>query len=258
MSRWCPFKKKLNIDLAFLFIIDGVLIFSRFSFDHNSLDFLCLRLLKPPMVSQCNMAANGSIHLETIYEESDGGISSSAVEISQRSSIRQQTPPPANQRNYRAQGLISARTIPSVDFQKKTRLPQRVAPIELNKTIKKPPIEVHFRDGTKRLIHPAITEKSIDDRRKSSVSSKIPLSINSKSMINPSSKKNEILLTIITTADLRQAGISPTSTTSSDVSETMNLTKSNSNTSLDTLKTMNDVSTNDATEGEENHCRLVR
>jgi hypothetical protein len=77
-----------------------------------------------------------------------------------------------------------------------------------------------------------------------------------RQILNPTSKKKkklpkktETVLTIITAEDLSQAGITPPSTSSPDESETLVLTKSQSNSSLDTIKTVKDISLKDTVEG---------
>ncbi|CAF2739643.1 unnamed protein product [Rotaria sp. Silwood2] len=189
-----------------------------------------------------------AVHLETIYEESGDSLSSSIVNIQIQYDNREQ--PSINWSNQTSHGLISARSIPTVDVHR-----QR----QETECQKKLPIEVRYLDGTKRYIHPSLTPTStIIKRRKYSRScrhdSSPPIKINTKSRqilnVAPKKKKKlpkkpEIMLTIITAEDLSQAGITPPSTSSFDESDTLALTKSHSNSSVDTLKAVKDMSLND-------------
>ena len=80
--------------------------------------------------------------LETIYEESGSFLAS----FDHNQTINKEET---------INGLISARTIPSVAIQR-----QRA-----NEQESKPPIEVRFRDGSKRYIHPSTTATMIINRR---------------------------------------------------------------------------------------------
>ncbi|CAF0788914.1 unnamed protein product [Rotaria sp. Silwood1] len=189
-----------------------------------------------------------AVHLETIYEESGDSLSSSVVNIQHKLDNREQSS--IYWSNQTSHGLISARSIPTVDVQRRR---------QENECQQKPPIEVRYLDGTKRYIHPLLTTTStIIKRRKYSRSSRhdssSPIKINTKSRqifnITPKKKKKlpkkpEIMLTIITAEDLSQAGITPPSTSSLDESDTLALTKSQSNSSVDTLKAVKDISLND-------------
>jgi len=193
------------------------------------------------------------IHLETIYEESGSSLSSSIVDAHHQShNLQQSTIYGTNPTIY---GLISARSIPSVDVHRRR---------QANEDQKKLPIEVRYLDGTKRYIHPLLTTTPmVVNRRKYSHSSRhdsasSTTKINSKyrQIFNTtpkkkkkSSKKPEIILTVITAEDLSQAGITPPSTSSPDESDTLALTKSNSNSSLDTIKRVNDISLKEPVEG---------
>ena len=205
------------------------------------------------MLSDNHSAASGAIHLETIYEESASSLSSSIVDANHQSSARQQLSP-FYRANYTTRGLISARSIPSVDVHRRRqrRRPAFESP-------EKPPIEVRFRDGSSRFIQPASGSQI---RRKQLYSSRYDLSSTSKmnnkyrQIFNNLSKKKrqlpkrpELLLTVITAADLRQAGVTPPLTSSPDESETVTLSKSLSNSSLDTIRTVNDSSLKDTNEG---------
>jgi hypothetical protein len=190
------------------------------------------------------------VHLETIYEESGGSLSSSVVDIQLQSRNRQKSSTPST--NQTIHGLISARSIPSVDAHRRRRTNEQ-----------KLPIEVRYRDGTKRFIQPSSTTAPvIVNRRKYSHSSRhdslLSTKLNAKyrQIFNTTpkkkkklGKKTEIMLTIITAEDLSQAGISPPSTSSPDESDTCALMKSQSNSSLDTFKTVQDISLDDMDEG---------
>lgn len=175
------------------------------------------------------------VHLETIYEETGSSPSSSMNDIHHRRG--KQFLPYTNQTIY---GLISARSIPSVDVHRRRRIFEQQ---------EKPPIEVRNRDGTKRFIHSNLPSNSmIVNRRKYPHSSRHDSSLNTSTAaaasLSPkyrqiwntttkkkkkSDKKPDILLTIITAEDLTQAGITPPSTTSPDESETVSLPKSTTN-----------------------------
>ena len=224
------------------------------------------------MASQNQSNAPAGIYLETIYEESDGAFSSSAIDVNY-SSLIFRAASPSNQVNYSTQGLISARSLPSVDEHR-----QRWKPTTLDGTENpsKPPIEVRFRDGSKHYIHSSVnnttptTTAALKSRRKYSISSRHETNSNpklankhrstisslpKKKKILP--KKSEIILTIITAADLRQAGVTPPLTSSPDDSETVTLTKSLSSSSLDTIQTFNDQSINDSTEGKSSSIKTI-
>ena len=191
------------------------------------------------------------IHLETIYEETGSSPSSSMNDIYYRRG--KQFLPNTNQTIY---GLISARSIPSVDVHRRRRIFEQQ---------EKPPIEVRNRDGTKRFIHSNLPSNSmIMNRRKYPYSSRHDSSFNTSAAITTtgrlspkyrqiwnttpkrkkkSGKKSEILLTIITAEHLTQAGITPPSTTSPDESETVPLPKSTTN------KTVQDIPLRQIVEG---------
>ncbi|CAF3763366.1 unnamed protein product [Rotaria sordida] len=191
-----------------------------------------------------------TVHLETIYEESGDSHSSSIVNIQRQFDNREQSSSCWSNQTFH--GLISARSIPTVDVHRRR---------QENDCQHKPPIEVRYLDGTKCYIHPSLTTttaSTIIKRRKYSRSSRhdssSPIKINTKSRqifnITPKKKKKlpkkpEIMLTIITVEDLSQAGITPPSTSSLDESDTLALTKSHSNSSVDTLKAVKDISLND-------------
>lgn len=197
-----------------------------------------------------------SVHLETIYEESGSSLSSSIVDLQHQLYNHQQSAAAAGSTNPTIQGLISARSIPSVDVQRRNRF---------NDHQQKLPIEVRYRDGTKRYIHPSLTTTPIImNRRKHFHSSRHDSSSSSTTKINSKyrqifnttpkkrkklPKKSEIMLTIITAEDLSQAGVTPTSTSSPDESDTLAFTKSPSNSSLDTINTVKDTSLKDTDEG---------
>ena len=214
------------------------------------------------MTSQTPLAPPAAIHLETIYEESDYSFSSSTVNIHPKSrSIRQKFSP-----SHRNDGLISARSIPSVDLPHHRRRRHRRITAD-----PKPPIEVRFRDGSKRFIQPTSTSTNSPINR-SGIQTKKKYSHSNNSKLNgkyrqvfsslPNStnittKKSSVVLTIITEDDFRQAGISPPLTSSPDESETVTISKSHSNSSIDTLHTMNDTSFKENIEGESRYIILI-
>ncbi|CAF4301292.1 unnamed protein product, partial [Adineta steineri] len=121
-------------------------------------------------------------------------------------------------------GLISARSIPPVNFYK-----QRAATGNQHK----PPIEVRFRDGSKRFIHPGKTATMIINRRNVINSSNKNLSSKTISHLKPpqiynshrnkeniQSRPHSIVLTIITANDLKRIGLTPTDSSSPDTSTT--------------------------------------
>lgn len=189
-----------------------------------------------------------SIQLETIYEESGGSLSSSINEMQYKIDNRDQSS--IYWSNQTFHGLISARSIPTVDVHRRQKA-YGCQP--------KPPIEVRFRDGTKRFIQPSLTTTStMLKRRKNSrssnqdSSSRIKINSKSRQISNTPPKKKqqlpknpEIVLTIITAEELTQSGITPPSTSSIDESDTLAIVKSQSNSSIDTIKTVTDVSISD-------------
>lgn len=190
------------------------------------------------------------VHLETIFEESSSSQSSSNIDIHYQLKNRQNSSAYKNA-NQTIHGLISARSIPSVDVQRRT---------QLNDNQRKLPIEVRFRDGTKRFIQPlAVFNTNINstpiNKRKSShqnlPSIKGQPTSNSTTTIINTKKSNEkpgILLTVITAEELSEAGVTPTSTSSPDESYTLALVKTYSNSSLDTIQTVKDISIRDPDE----------
>ncbi|CAF4004227.1 unnamed protein product [Adineta steineri] len=155
--------------------------------------------------------------LETIYEES-GSFNTSLVSMHH----------PLHNHIYNTQGtingLISARSIPPVNFYK-----QRAATGNQHK----PPIEVRFRDGSKRFIHPGKTATMIINRRNVINSSNKNLSSKTISHLKPpqiynshrnkeniQSRPHSIVLTIITANDLKRIGLTPTDSSSPDTSTT--------------------------------------
>ncbi|CAF3577492.1 unnamed protein product [Rotaria sordida] len=175
--------------------------------------------------------------LETIYEES-GSFIASNVDIG-----RQLNNHPCINETFG--GLISARSIPTVDIQRQRTLENQ----------QKPPIEVRFRDGSKRFIHPASTKTTamIMNRRKILDSSQNNLSSNNISNSNYQQifntnfhrkhhqSKAPLVITIITADDLNQAGITPTISSSSDDSERSTIAHSMSKSSIDTVLTVQDI-----------------
>lgn len=178
--------------------------------------------------------------LETIYEESGSFISSSADtehRVNRDGHI-----------NETIRGLISARSIPSVNFQR-----QRINEHQL-----KPPIEVRFRDGSKRYIHQSSSSKAtaatmIMNRRKildssqNNLSSTIQANSNYKQIFSNKiprrtfQTKVPLVITIITAEDLNQAGITPTISSSSDDSEIQALASTQSKPLIDHMKIMKDI-----------------
>ena len=171
--------------------------------------------------------------LETIYEES-GSFISSPADIQHQPSNGQHT----YDTNETINGLISARSIPSVDVHR-----QRATEHQ-----QKPPIEVRYLDGSTHYIHPSTTVTMMRNRRKSFRPSSHNLSSNKKYREifneNLNEKKTQsrlpLNLTIITVNDLIQAGISPTVRSSPDESEMVTFTQSSSNSSMDTIEAVND------------------
>ncbi|CAF4955459.1 unnamed protein product, partial [Rotaria socialis] len=186
-----------------------------------------------------------SIQLETIYEESSGSLSSSIADIQHQIGNREQSS--IYWPNQTFHGLISARTIPSVDIHRRQQTYDYQS---------KPPIEVRFRDGTTRFIQPSCTTTVTKGRRRKysrsshhDLSSATKINAKSRHISNTPPKKKpqlpknpKIMLTIITAEELSQAGITPSSTSSIDDSDTLALTKSHSNSSVDTMTTIKDAS----------------
>ena len=129
--------------------------------------------------------------LETIYEES-GSFATSTTYSHYES------------KDESISGLISARSIPSVDIER-----QRA-----NDNEKKPPIEVRFRDGSKRFIHPSTTATMMINRRNLLNSSQDNLLTK-----NFFPTKPPLVFTIITAEDLQQAGLTPTISSSASGSD---------------------------------------
>lgn len=168
------------------------------------------------------------IHLETIYEETGSSPSSSLNDIHYQRRGKAFLP----NTNQTISGLISARSIPSVDVHRRRR--------RIFEQQEKPPIEVRNRDGTKRYIHP---NSMIVNRRTHPHSSHHDSSEITTKVTLKKKKKPDIVLTIITAEDLTQAGITPPSTTSPDESETVSLPKSTTN------KTVQEISSKQIFEG---------
>jgi len=146
--------------------------------------------------------------LETIYEESG------SFNVSISSSQHTYTDETIN-------GLISARSIPSVHIQRQRALENQP----------KPPIEVRFRDGSIQYIHPSSRKPMIINRRDlldsshNNLSSKKISNSNSQRIIQSNFNKKDfqtkppLVFTIITVEDLRQAGIRSAIYSSSDESD---------------------------------------
>ena len=123
--------------------------------------------------------------LETIYEES-GSLNSSNIDLTERSKF---TAPilPIIQKKFT--GLISSRSIPSVDSQR-----QRTDEIT-----QKFPVEVQYRDGSKCFIPPSNCPKNSYEKIRTS--------------------KPPLVIDIITINDLNRAGITPSISSSPSESE---------------------------------------
>lgn len=143
--------------------------------------------------------------LETIYEES-GSFIASSIDVQNRLNNY-------GFKNETINGLISSRAIPAVDIQRK----------RTHENQQKPPIEVRFRDGSKRFIQPSKIQPMIINRRSNVDSSHNNLSSNkilNKNLIpKHTQSRAPLVITIITVEDLDQAGIAPTISSSSDDSE---------------------------------------
>src|SRR5690349_17162078 len=138
--------------------------------------------------------------LETIYEES-GSFIASNIDIQHKLNNNEH-------KNEIINGLISARSMPSVDIERKRANESHQ---------QKPPIEVQYRDGSKHYIHPSPTATIIKNRRKllnssyDNISSKksshskyrqiFRSNINKKNL----QTKPPLVITIITNDDLNQA-----------------------------------------------------
>jgi hypothetical protein len=149
--------------------------------------------------------------LETIYEES-GSFIASTHDILNQHNNHEQT-------NETVDGLISSRSITPVHFQRQRENEKPPKP-------SKPPIEVQFRDGSKRYIHsskPAKHRKKFVDSPP--VSKKSPDSNqNKKQFIS----QPPLVITVISAEELKQANVSPTKSTSPSGSE-VSISTSSSN-----------------------------
>ena len=153
------------------------------------------------------------VPLETIYEES-GSFTVSKIDIPNQ--LNKYEHP-----NEVINDLISAHSIPSVGIQRNRAI----------KCLQKPPIEVRFRDGSKRYIHPSTTTATTMNRRNLSDSShdnllskQVLLSkyrpiFNTNLHTKNVQAKIPLVVTIITADDLNEAEITPTMSPSSDDSE---------------------------------------
>ncbi|CAF1046761.1 unnamed protein product [Adineta ricciae] len=146
--------------------------------------------------------------LETIYEESGSFVASTGN--SQNQVLTNET----------INGLISARSIPPVNFHR-----QRACD-----NVVKPPIEVRFRDGSKRFIQPSAACAMMMGRKEFIDSSDADLSLNAMPNfkyqhlfnINPTNqqcirRQPPIVITIITANDMKQAGFTPTDSSSPEM-----------------------------------------
>jgi hypothetical protein len=169
------------------------------------------------------------LSLETIYEESGSFVASTG---SMQHKDGGET----------INGLISSRSIPTVDIQ------QRRA----NENHQKPPIEVRFRDGTKRYIHPSTTSTMIINRKNlldsshDDLSSKKIFNSNHRQIIHSNFNKNNfqtkppLVVTIITAEDLRRFGTISALSSSSDGSETSTATRSQTISPMEKIKELDD------------------
>ena len=176
--------------------------------------------------------------LETIYEESGSFIASTSD--AQRRLSSQASSSSVKQT---VSGLISARSVLSVDAQR-----QRA---QAHPT--RPPIEVRFRDGSKRLIY-STAKASPTTKTRSTLHFKGRDDAPAKPVLNgkhrpgmtapsngkPLPSKPTSMLTIITAADLDRARITPTTSSSSSPDECESSLVSNS--SMGTLKTIQEIS----------------
>ncbi|CAF3301074.1 unnamed protein product [Rotaria socialis] len=170
--------------------------------------------------------------LETIYEES-GSFVASNTDFEHKLYNHAS-------KNETINCLISSRSTPSIDIQR-----QRI-----NGNQAKPPIEVRYRDGSKRFIHSSAAFPMIINRKQLLDSSPDNLSLNKISNSNyhqirstnfPKKhlqSKAPLVITIITADDLNQAGITPTISSSSDDSEILTLAHSPSKSSINTNKSI--------------------
>jgi hypothetical protein len=154
--------------------------------------------------------------LETIYEES-GSFITTPIQIQYQASNYNH--------NETINGLISARSIPSVDVERQRAIEHQ----------QKPPIEVRYRDGSTHYIHSSKTGTMTRNRRKPFGPSSKNLSLNKKyrqifnsNEQNTQSTRLPSSLTIITVNDLTQAGVSPSILSSPDESVISTSTKSSS------------------------------
>lgn len=184
--------------------------------------------------------------LETIYEES-GSYASSILP-------RQQV----LNSPYHSQainGLISARSIATVDIHR-----QRVHP-----STKKPPIEVRFRDGSKRFIQSS--SLVLNNGRSLFHSSPLPQQhqlssekpiVQSNGHPSPAHPlKTPLVFTIITADDLERAGATPSICSSPDEFDRSYLTQSFSVSSVETMRSLKDTSHGKSTEKCRSHLRLL-
>lgn len=140
----------------------------------------------------------GGAHLETIYEEpSNWNGSGNPV------------PPPVIQQTHTdaiVTGLISARSLPPVNAQRQ----QQQQPVESQA---KPPIEVRFRDGSKRFIHSdnenaaAGAEASSSDAAQANAAAAYYQNQQPNFGQQRVQRRPPIVITIISAKDLRQIDV---------------------------------------------------
>ena len=166
--------------------------------------------------------------LETIYEES-GSYASSILARQQvlNSPYHSQT----------INGLISARSIATVDVHR-----QRVHP-----STTKPPIEVRFRDGSKRFIqssslvlHNGRSLFHSSPQHRLSPEKPIVQANGHPSPAHP--LKTPLVFTIITADDLERAGATPSICSSPDDFDRSYLSQSFSASSVETMRNLKDIS----------------
>ncbi|CAM4826308.1 unnamed protein product [Rotaria magnacalcarata] len=170
--------------------------------------------------------------LETIYEES-GSFTAPTIDFEHQLYNHAS-------KNEAINCLISSHSTPPIDIQR-----QRITGNQA-----KPPIEVRYRDGSKRFIHPSTALPMIINRKQCLDFSPDNLLLNKISNSNYQQiqstnfpkkhlqTKAPLVITIITAEDLNQAGITPTISSSSDDSEILALDHSPLKSSINTNKSL--------------------
>ena len=169
--------------------------------------------------------------LETIYEESGSFVASTADMYHQ--------PNNHQQLDTTITGLISARSVPPVTVQRQSG----------HKNQRKPPIEVRYRDGSKRFIKPVLTTTMTRNRQHSLDCSYDILPSNQlprtkyQQLINFNSNKRKrqskppLVITIITAEDLHEANVSPSLSSSPTETSASTPSQPRSNASSEKLRT---------------------